>query len=57
MLVISPKSKNGYASTIEYKNGHASLVKTVSEIFGIKQINVAADPATPDLSDMLMGGL
>jgi phosphatidylinositol-3-phosphatase len=53
MIVISPKAKPGFASTTDFQNGHASLVKTILEIFGLQPIGKTADPAINDLSEML----
>jgi hypothetical protein len=53
MIVISPKAKPGFASITDFQNGHASLVKTILEIFGLQPIGRTADPAINDLSEML----
>jgi hypothetical protein len=57
MIVVSPKSKKGYAGMVNYANGHASLVKTVEEVFGLKLLRVAAEAGTQDLADMIQGSV
>jgi hypothetical protein len=51
LIVISPNVKKGYLSQANFPNGHASLVKTVLEIFGLPLIGRTTDPANPDLSE------
>jgi phosphatidylinositol-3-phosphatase len=53
MIVIAPKAKPGFASMTDFPNGHASLVKTILEIFGLPLIGKTTDPAIKDLSEML----
>jgi hypothetical protein len=51
MIVLSPKAKVGYSSSIHYD--HGSLLKTVQEIFGVGPLlRHAGDPTTRDLSDL-----
>jgi hypothetical protein len=52
LIAISPKAKAGFASTTNFANGHASLMKTVLEIFGAPLINTTAAPGTQDLAEL-----
>ena len=52
-IVLSPYAKARYANTIEYT--HASMLRTVQEIFGLEPWLGAAAKAT-DLSDLFLPG-
>lgn len=55
MIVLSPFARQNYSNTISYS--HASLVKTVEEIFKISPFTgLAGDPKTADLSDFFSYG-
>jgi hypothetical protein len=49
-FVVSSLAKPGYAGAVAYS--HSSLLKSLSEIFGVAPIRGAAAPGTNDLADL-----